>query len=60
LFEFSLGVEIEKTKRCIHMEDWEKKDELIHCLEADDDEYESTDLMLMLGYADAILEEAEI
>ena len=42
------------------MEDWEKKDELIHCLEADDDEYESTDLMLMLGYADAILEEAEI
>lgn len=42
------------------MEDWERKNEIVACLEADDDEYESTDLMLMLGYTDAIIEEAEI
>jgi len=42
------------------MEDWERKSELLDCLEADDDEYAPTDVMLMLGYADAIMEEAEI
>ena len=42
------------------MEDWEKRDELMECLEADDDEYDSMDLMLALGYSEAILEEAEI
>ena len=42
------------------MEDWERRNELLECIEADDDEYSSTDLMLMLGYTDACLEEAEI
>lgn len=45
------------------MEDWEKRDELLDSLEADDDEYNSYDLMLALGYANSysdILEEAEI
>ncbi len=42
------------------MEDWERRNELLNCLDADDDEYSPADLMLMLGYADAIVEEAEI
>ena len=42
------------------MEDWERKNEILECLDADDDEYTSADLMLMLGYTDAVIEEAEI
>ena len=42
------------------MEDWEKRTEILDCIEADDDEYDPVDLMLMLGYTEATLEEAEI
>lgn len=42
------------------MEDWEIRHELLECLDADDDEYAPADLMLMMGYAEAIVEEAEI
>ena len=51
---------IAHSKEVNKMEDWEKREELMDCLEADDDEYDSMDLMLALGYSEAIMDEAEI
>lgn len=42
------------------MEDWELKNEILDCIEADDEEYDSANLMFALGYTNALLEEADI